>query len=147
MTEVKGEMDTKRHLHSYKSWSHWSDQINWPKTGEELNSMHHAQTKRCCPDGSCIMLKFNCWTIFQTNGIILLTQPVLQLNCCSLTWFETLLNNYKLGLFRNDGFKISFNPSPLFLITFREKCDVKLLAIKLLFLFFWKYRKFNNKYF
>ena len=90
----------KTPLNSYNSWSHWSDQINWPKTGGvETNCiMHgHAQTIHCCPDKSCIMLKFNCWTIFQTNGII----PSYSNRSCSstaasLTWFETLLNNYKL---------------------------------------------------
>jgi len=123
ITGVKGEKDTKRHLCSCKSWSHWSDQINWPKTGKVEQDwscstrscmLHHAlsfpngsfimpmlsmevSSWPCCPNGSRIMLKFNCWTFFQTNGIILFTQPIRQFNCFSLMWFETLLNNYKLG--------------------------------------------------
>ena len=85
---------------SYSSWSHWSDQINRPKTGgvEQIASCR-AMLKWYAvvriEVASCSNLTVELF--FKLMALYLLTQPILQFNCCSLTWFETLLNNYKLG--------------------------------------------------
>jgi len=79
--------------------------------------------KPCCLDGSCIMLMLSIRKLHHAHVVqmevascsnltvelffklmalsFLLKQCAVKLQL-SYTWFETLLNNYKLGLFRND---------------------------------------------
>jgi len=90
----------KRHLqNSCKSWSHWSDQINQAKRGGVGMDciMHGSLLNTSCwiQVASCSNLTVELFFKLMALYTFLLTW-LSSSTAASLTWFETLLNNYEL---------------------------------------------------